>query len=173
MTYEEESVERWERRGMQNYRYSMEEKYNSSDLYVASIVYLTNDEKFKFFDTEDIKISSKKYIFTKLKNGKYQEIFTGFITEEWPELSENKGIPYIYQIKKFEVLFPETHNEKLDKIDLIISLNYIEDRIKSQEKLKQQNKYSDDYDEETQKRDTNAVKEFTKSGLFKKMNDIK
>lgn len=168
MTYEEEVCAKWDRRGTMENTYSMNETYNASDLYIANIVYLTNNGNFKFFETEDLKVSSKKYIFRKLDDEKYQEVFTGFETIEWQEFSKYTGVPFIHQIEKFDILFPETHNQELTKMDLIISLNYVDEKSKLSEEKTVKNNF-DDYDAEKQNRDTAAVKKFTKSSIFKKI----
>lgn len=149
----------------------MRKKYNADELYVANIVCLTDDESFKFFSSEGVKISERKYIFEKIEDDKYQEVFTGFITEEWKEFSVYKGVPLVHRLESYVELFPEVHGKKLSKIDLIISSALLDEKcdMKISEEPK---KYSDDYDEAKQKRDTAAVKEFTKSSLFNNLKGM-
>lgn len=104
--------------------YYMKEYYNTKDLYVGNIIYVNED--LPLHDSrEGLIVSDNLYLFEKLGEDKYREIFTGFITSEIPDFSYYNKIPYVCGIKEFDNYFPETHNITISKINLLISLNYL------------------------------------------------
>jgi len=123
------------------------EKYNTENLYVGNLVVFPSEFEFtKEFDyakLDGIKITKQKYIFNKISNDEYKEIFSGMTTIIWPELSCQRHIPYIINLEPIAYYIPKFElRDNIDNVDFLIALEMVnnilkEDKEENIRKIKQ------------------------------------
>ena len=111
----------------QERNYKMKKEYDADKLFVAN---LERVNSYTFEDEVGPTISSteQKYIFELTKNGKYREIFTGFLADSID--NTNNGInfkyfdlPYLKNIESFTKYFPEFTDKEIPKLAFIWIMN--------------------------------------------------
>lgn len=101
--------------------YKMKKEYDADKLLVANLETISVDN---IEEGPMIKITEQKYIFELKKDGKYREIFTGFLAEN-ADNSKDKisikylNLPYVNNIEKFTKYFPEYENKRIPKLAFI------------------------------------------------------
>ena len=113
--------------------YIMPECFDTSNLVVANLEMVTNDEEFPMVSTTD-----QKYIFEIVTDNdkvRYKEVFTGFITD----IEDNCHIfnyPYVVNITSLNEIIP-TINKTIPKLSLLIVLNEINKNVKTNKEMDQ------------------------------------
>lgn len=102
--------------------YKMKKEYSADKLLVGNLETITSygiDE-----DGPMVKITKQKYIFELKNDGKYREIFTGFLAD--PVDNSNNGfsfkyfdLPYVNNIEAFTKYFPEYKGKTIPKLAFI------------------------------------------------------
>lgn len=117
--------------------YKMKKEYNADKLLVGNLETITS-----YGINEEgpmIKITQQKYIFELRKDGKYREIFTGFLADK-VDNAENGisfkyfDLPYVNNIEQFTKYFPEYKGVKIPKLAFITimdELNFSNDKEKT------------------------------------------
>ena len=116
--------------------YKMKKEYSADKLFVGNLETISSygiDE-----DGPVVKITKQKYIFELKKDGKYREIFTGFLAEKVNN-AENGisfkyfNLPYVNNIESFTKYFPEYSGKTIPKLAFITimdDLNFYKDEEK-------------------------------------------
>lgn len=115
----------------QSENYNMRDNYQSSDLVVANLEYVSSAY------TQDgpmVERTEQKYIFEIIQEGtkiRYREIFTGFITETETDYFD---LPYVVNIKPLKEEITSVVNY-ISKYDLLLLMNEInfpkKDKVKN------------------------------------------
>ena len=114
--------------------YKMKDSYNSDDLVVANLEYVSNSG---MSFSPMVEQTTQKYIFEEIEeNGKkrFQEVFTGFIADDKESIYFN--LPYVVNIISLKELVPSVSKE-LPKYSLLLLLNEVNIIEKSKVKIKQ------------------------------------
>lgn len=115
--------------------YKMKKEYDADKLLVANLETITGDN---IEEGPMIKITEQKYIFELKKDGKYREIFTGFLAENADDSKDGISFKYFYlpyatNIESFTKCFPEYIGKTIPKlafINIINDLNFPNDKTK-------------------------------------------
>ena len=98
--------------------------FNVNDLYVGNLCWFLNENDLD--KIEELKLNGQKYIFQKITETEYKEIFTGILTTKWPALSEVKTTPSILNLEPITNYISDfKFKEKVDKPELLAALNII------------------------------------------------
>lgn len=98
--------------------------FNVSDLYVGNLCWFLNESDLD--KIEELKLNGQKYIFQKITETEYKEIFTGILTTKWPTLSEVKTTPCILNLEPITNYVSDfKFQERVDKPELLAALNMI------------------------------------------------
>ena len=116
--------------------YKMKKEFDANHLLVGNLETIISDN---IYDSPMIKITKQKYIFELKKDGKYREIFTGFLAENADKSKDGIffqyfNLPYITNIEKFTKYFPEYENKRIPKLAFITimdELNFSNDKEKT------------------------------------------
>ena len=117
--------------------YKMKKEYDADKLLVGNL------ETISSYNIGEcgpmVKTTKQKYIFELRKDGKYREIFTGFLAEK-VDNAENGisfkyfNLPYVNNIEPFTKYFPETIGKTIPKlafINILDELNFCKKNIKT------------------------------------------
>ena len=116
--------------------YKMKKEYDADKLLVGNLETITGGN---IYASPMVKITKQKYIFELRKDGKYREIFTGFLADK-VDNAENGisfkyfDLPYVNNIEKFTKYFPEYKRKKIPKLAFITimdELNFSNDKEKT------------------------------------------
>ena len=108
------------RSGVIHLEYSIPYEFSIDNLYIGCLKFI-NPEKFHMNAFPSFDVSSRQFIFEKINEKKYREIFTGIIFDD-RYLDKNSIIfdmndMYIYEVKQLKELFPLIKKEKIDRVD--------------------------------------------------------
>lgn len=116
--------------------YKMKKEFDANNLLVGNLETITSGN---IYDSPMIKITKQKYIFELRKDGKYREIFTGFLADKVNNTENGISfkyfdLPYINNIEQFTKYFPEYKGKKIPKLAFITimdELNFSKEKEKS------------------------------------------
>lgn len=118
--------------------YSMKETYEANNLYIANLYYISSRYEVPSQGGPKIYTTEQKYFFEKIlttEGIQYQEIFTGFITEDSSKCSIFDQ-PYLKNIEPFTNYFPWEKNKNVHKYSMILRLNEINKKTKPNKKIR-------------------------------------
>ena len=119
-------------------KYSMKEEYEANSLCVANLYYISSRCEEPFQAGPKSYTTDQKYFFEKISTEEgiqYQEIFTGFITEDSSKCSIFNQ-PYLKNIEPFTNYFPWEKDKKVHKFSMILRLNEINKKPKPNKKIR-------------------------------------
>ena len=112
--------------------YKMKKEFDANNLLVGNLETITSGN---IYDSPMIKITKQKYIFELRKDGKYREIFTGFLADKVNNTENGISfkyfdLPYINNIEQFTKYFPEYNNDRTRDENILNTMMNIIENIK-------------------------------------------